>query len=128
MLSTTRRLDILAPITSRTSGRVNVSLQAAGRTTKFSAPVDSKRARVRIDRGIPAVQARLRTGILTIAYPGDADTQPQLVGLACRRAAREPERGTAEDRQRAADRQRAHLDPRAWFGAAAAALRARRPA
>ena len=62
MLSTTRRLNVLAPITSRASGRVNGSLQAAGRTTRFSAPVDSKRARVRIDRRIPAVQAQLRTG------------------------------------------------------------------
>ena len=81
MLSSTRRLDVLAPITSRASGRVNVSLQAAGRTTRFTAPVDAKRARVRIDRRTTTVQARLGSGILTIAYPGDADTQPQVVRL-----------------------------------------------
>ncbi len=86
--TSTRRLSVLAPITRRASGRVSVRLQAAGQTTSFTTPVDSARARVRIDRQIPAVQARLGTGILTLAYPGDADTQPQVVRLraASRRA------------------------------------------
>jgi hypothetical protein len=79
--SATRRLGVLAPISARASGRVAVRLEAAGRTTSFTAPVDSAHARVRIDRGIPAVQAKAGTGILTLAYPGDADTQPQEVRL-----------------------------------------------
>ena len=36
---------------------------------------------MRINRLISARQARLGTGILTISYPGDADTQPQVVRL-----------------------------------------------
>ncbi len=86
--SATRRLSVLAPISRRASGRVSVRLQAAGRTTSTTTAVDSANARVRIDRLIPAVQARLGTGILTLSYPGDADTQPQEVRLraASRRA------------------------------------------
>lgn len=79
--SATGRLSVLAPISARASGRVTVRLQAAGRTTSFTTPVDSANARVRIDRAIPADQARIGTGILTLAYPGDADTQPQEVRL-----------------------------------------------
>jgi hypothetical protein len=83
-----RRLSVLAPITARASGRVTVRLRAAGRTTSFTAAVDSANARVRFSRRIPAAQANLGTGILTIAYAGDPDTQPQEVRLraASRRA------------------------------------------
>ena len=76
-----RRLSVLAPISARTSGRVTVQLRAAGRTTTFTAAVDSANARVRFSRRIPAAQANLGTGILTITYAGDADTQPQEVRL-----------------------------------------------
>jgi len=76
-----RMLDVLAPITSRASGRVRVQLHAAGRRHRFDAAVDSRDARVRFRQPIPAAQARLGTGILTIAYPGDADTRPQTVRL-----------------------------------------------
>lgn len=76
-----RRLSVLAPISARASGRVTVRLQAAGRTTTFTAAVDAANARVRFSQRIPAAQARLGTGILTITYPGDADTQPQEVRL-----------------------------------------------
>ena len=83
-----RRLSVLAPISARASGRVTVRLRAAGRTTTFTAAVDSANARVRFNRRIPAAQANLGTGILTITYPGDPDTQPQEVRLraASRRA------------------------------------------
>ncbi len=37
--------------------------------------------RVVTNRAIPSSQARRGTGILTISYPGDADTQPQVVRL-----------------------------------------------
>ena len=76
-----RRLSVLAPISARASGRVTVRLRAAGRTTTFTAAVDSANARVRFSRRIPAAQANLGTGILTITYAGDADTQPQEVRL-----------------------------------------------
>lgn len=74
-------LDVLAPITARASGTLRVAFQAAGRTERFTAPVDAARARVRIARRLPTAQARLGTGILTLTYPGDADTQPQEVRL-----------------------------------------------
>lgn len=76
-----RTISILAPITKRASGSVRISLNAAGRTKTFSAKVDSKKGRVRITKKIPAAQARLGTGILTIRYPGDADTRAQTVRL-----------------------------------------------
>ena len=80
-LTAGRRLDALAPITSRASGRVNVRFRAAGRTLRFTSAVNSSEGRVVINRTIPTSQARLGTGILTISYPGDADTQPQEVRL-----------------------------------------------
>jgi hypothetical protein len=84
-----RRLSVLAAITARASGRVGVTFRAAGRTLRFSAPVDAAHRRIRFARRVSAAQARLGTGILTLAYPGDADTRPQIVRLraASRRAA-----------------------------------------
>ena len=82
-------LDVLAPITARASGNVAVELFAANRTTRFSVPVDADDARIRFRRAIPTAQAKLGTGIVTLAYPGDADTRPQVVRL---RAASQPAR------------------------------------
>ena len=82
-------LDVLAPITARASGNVNVEFFAADRVTRFTAPVNSADGRIQFRHGIPAAQARLGTGILTLAYPGDADTRPQVVRL---RAASQPAR------------------------------------
>ena len=79
--ASSKTLDVLAPITSLASGRAKGELQAAGRRHKFTAPVDSKRGRVTFRETIPAAQAKLATGILTMAYPGDADTRPQTVRL-----------------------------------------------
>ena len=81
-----RTLDVLAPITSLASGRVNVELHAAGRRYRFTALVNSRDGRIRFQKRIPAAQARLGTGILTIIYRGDVDTRPQKVRL---RAARQ---------------------------------------
>lgn len=81
VLRSARTLDVLAPITARASGRVQVEFRAAGRTTRFTVPVDTGNRRVRFTRRIPAVQAALGTGILTLTYPGDPDTQPQTVRL-----------------------------------------------
>jgi len=82
-----RVLDVLAPITRLASGRVHVQLQAGKRRYRFTAPIDSATGRVRFRRQIPKTQAELGTGIVTITYPGDADTRPQTVRL---RAASRP--------------------------------------
>jgi len=76
-----RVLDVLAPITRLASGRVNVELHAAGRRYRFTAAINSRDGRIRFRKRIPAAQARLGTGILTIRYRGDADTRPQTVRL-----------------------------------------------
>lgn len=76
-----RRLSVLAPITARASGEVKTSFRAAGRTERFTAEIDADKRRVRINRSIGSSQARLGTGILTLTYPGDDDTQPQEVRL-----------------------------------------------
>ncbi len=82
-----RVLDVLAPISALASGRVRVELHAAGRRFRFTAPIDAANGRIRFRKRIPAEQARLGTGILTISYAGDADTRPQTVRL---RAANRP--------------------------------------
>lgn len=99
VLRSTRRLSVLAPITARASGRVGVSFRAAGRTERFDARIDAAKRRVRINRRIAASQARLKTGIVTLTYEGDADTQPQSVRLraASRRAALDAGRPSISD-------------------------------
>lgn len=84
-----RQLDVLATITARSSGRVNVDLHAAGRHHRFTAPVDSANGRIRFKQSIPNTQARLGTGIMTIDYAGNDVTRPQSVRL---RAASQPAR------------------------------------
>lgn len=76
-----RVLDVLAPITARASGNVAVELHAAGRRERFTAAVDGANRRIRFRAPIPASQARLGTGIVTITYPGDEDTRPQQLRL-----------------------------------------------
>lgn len=76
-----RKIDILAPITARASGRVNIELHAASMRHRWTAAIDSADGRIRDVESIPAAQANLGTGILTIAYPGDPDTRPQVVRL-----------------------------------------------
>ncbi|HWC27471.1 MAG TPA: hypothetical protein VG474_12865 [Solirubrobacteraceae bacterium] len=76
-----RVLDVLAPITSLASGRVAVQLHAAGRRHRFSAAINSRDGRIRFRERIALQQALLGTGILTLSYPGDADTRPQTVRL-----------------------------------------------
>ncbi len=82
------QLDVLAPITRRASGAAIVALQSGGRRIRFIAPIDSARGELRIRRRIARGQARAGTGIVTIIYLGDRDTQPQVVRLraASRRA------------------------------------------
>ena len=76
-----RRLRITASITGRASGKIAVAYRAAGRTIRFSATIDPRRRRVIIDRPIGTAAARPGTGIVTLRYAGDPDTQPQNVRL-----------------------------------------------
>lgn len=76
-----RVIDILAPITRRASGNVNLELFAASRRHRWIAPINSAEGRIRNSERIPAAQARMGTGILTIRYAGDPDTRPQNVRL-----------------------------------------------
>src|SRR6185295_15456594 len=76
-----RTFELLAPISRRASGAATVTLQAAGVRTRFAAPVDSARGRIAVHRRVSARQARTGTGIVTIDYRGDADTQPSAVRL-----------------------------------------------
>lgn len=79
------KLDVLAPISSLASGTANIDYHAAGSHTRFTSPVNSVDGRIRFRRTLPEAQARLGTGILTVSYPGDANTARQSVRL---RAAR----------------------------------------
>ncbi|HWC25064.1 MAG TPA: glycosyl hydrolase [Solirubrobacteraceae bacterium] len=75
------QLDILAPITRRASGVASVVLHSAGKRTRFEGVVDAARGRVRVRKPISRAQAAKGTGIVTLTYAGDADTQPQKVRL-----------------------------------------------
>lgn len=77
--SATRKLDVLASLASSASGSVEVAFQAAGRTTRFTAPIAN--GQLRISRALTAAQARAGTGTLTLTYGGDARTQPDKVRL-----------------------------------------------
>lgn len=78
---TNRTTSIFAPISTLASGIVEVSLLGGRRITEFTLPIDSARGRIRATRGIDAAQARASTAILTLRYPGDADTRPQTLRL-----------------------------------------------
>lgn len=94
VLRRARRLDVLALITRRASGSARIEFAAAGRVFRFSEPITNGQLRFR--RSIPAAQAALGTGIVTISYPGDADTRPQTVRL--RAASRQADLALARPR------------------------------
>jgi hypothetical protein len=80
-----RRLDVLAPITTRArGGEVDVEFHADDRRDTFKAEVtDANTAldEIRILEPITRGQARLGTGIVNLTYLGDADTRPEFVRL-----------------------------------------------
>jgi Tol biopolymer transport system component len=82
-----RQLNVLAPITARASGEVEVEFFAAQQRFRFEEEVDAENRRIRFERRIPRDQADLGTGIMTITYPGDENTRSQEVRL---RAASQP--------------------------------------
>jgi hypothetical protein len=81
IIPATDQIDILAPISRRASGNVSIELQSAGQRFRWSAAINSADGRIRSLQTIPAAQARSGTGILTITYPGNAATRPQVVRL-----------------------------------------------
>ena len=87
VLRSRQLLDVLALVTRRASGSAKVDFRAAGRSSRFSARIDSGKGRIPFRHRIAPAQARLGTGILTISYPGDADTRPHRLRL---RAASRP--------------------------------------
>jgi hypothetical protein len=78
---TARVIDVLAPITARATGTLRFDLYAAGRHSKWTAPIAPGDSPVHTRHAIPAVQADAGTGILTITYEGNAETQAQVVRL-----------------------------------------------
>jgi hypothetical protein len=78
------RLDLLGTITARATGSLRVTYRAAGRTTRFTTRIGSG-GRVRIDRALSGAQRRRPTGIVELAYAGNARVRPDEVRL---RAAR----------------------------------------
>jgi len=87
-----RRLDVLAPITSRTlGGEVDVLFQADGRNDTFKAEVTDGGSTgldvIRFLEPITEGQAQLGTGIVNLNYLGDEDTRAEFVRL---RAASQP--------------------------------------
>jgi hypothetical protein len=94
-----RRLNVLAPITGRASGEVEVEFFADQQRFEFTADIGEENRRVRFRQAIPRGQAELGTGILTITYPGDDNTRPQEVRLraASQQADLELDRPVIED-------------------------------
>jgi hypothetical protein len=85
VLGEDRRLDVLAPITSRArGGDVAVTYQGDGRTDSFNAEVTQSATEldhIRFREPITAGQAELGTGIVNLHYLGDEDTRPGFVRL-----------------------------------------------
>ena len=77
------RLDVLAAITARATGKVRVSYRSAGATTRFDAAI--RRGQIRFRKALPRSQRSKPTGIVTLVYRGTAVVQPDSVTL---RAAR----------------------------------------
>jgi hypothetical protein len=80
-----RRLDVLAPITSRArGGEVDVEFQADNRRDTFKAKVTAANTEldeIRIREPITRGQANLGTGIVNLTYLGNKGTRPELVRL-----------------------------------------------
>ncbi len=73
------RLTVLARITARARGRVNVSYQSSGTTARFTAPIVG--GTIRVARRLPASQRRKRTGIFTLSYGGSTTVERDSVTL-----------------------------------------------
>ncbi|MDQ3090941.1 MAG: FG-GAP-like repeat-containing protein [Actinomycetota bacterium] len=80
-----RRLDVLAPITTRARGAdVEVTYEGDGRRDTFDAEVtegNTELDRIHFMEPITGGQAELGTGIVNLNYLGDEDTRPEAVRL-----------------------------------------------
>ena len=72
---------MLASISTKASGSVDMAFRAGGTTTRFSAPINAAKGEVRVSRAIPKPQARKGSGTLTLTYRGDGDTRAYSVRL-----------------------------------------------
>jgi subtilisin-like proprotein convertase family protein len=77
------RLDVLASITAKATGKVRVTYRSGGVTTRFDASIT--RGRIGFRRALPRSQRSRSTGIVTLTYAGSALVEPDTVTL---RAAR----------------------------------------
>jgi hypothetical protein len=73
------RLDVLAAITARATGRVTVTYRSSGATTRFTVPIAD--GTIRVARALPASQRRKPTGLVTLTYDGSAAVQPDSLTL-----------------------------------------------
>ena len=73
------RLDVLAAITAKASGKVRVGYRSAGRTTSFEAPISN--GRIRFRQSLPRSQRAKSTGIFTLNYAGNPLVEPDSVTL-----------------------------------------------
>ncbi|MBA2349672.1 MAG: hypothetical protein H0V81_15415, partial [Solirubrobacterales bacterium] len=67
------RLDVLAEITKRASGRVQVAYRSGGVTKRFAAPIED--GRIRFKQRLVGRNAAKTTGIFTLTYAGDDDVR-----------------------------------------------------
>jgi subtilisin-like proprotein convertase family protein len=73
------RLDVLAQITARATGRVTVSYRSSRATTRLTVPIAA--GKIRVARALPASQRRKPTGIVTLTYDGSTAVQPDSLTL-----------------------------------------------
>ncbi len=73
------RLDVLAEITRRASGRVRVAYRSGGVTKRFTAAVAD--GRIRFAQPLKGANAVKPTGIFTLSYAGDDDVRSDEVRL-----------------------------------------------
>jgi hypothetical protein len=75
------RVGAVTRFSKRASGEARVQIAAGGKKMRFTAMFRNGKGRLTINKAISRKMGRKRTGVLTIAYGGDADTHPQLVRL-----------------------------------------------
>ncbi len=86
-------LDVLADITARANGDdVKIEFHAAGVRTRFTEEVED--GRLRFTRKLTGKQRRVRTGIITYEYEGNARVRPTEVRLRAANGRARLKRGT----------------------------------